>query len=66
MVASTWASIAHHLMGLPDLGPILVTVVVVLTLAWPARGEGTSERRAHPSADLGKGLLRALRDDTRR
>jgi hypothetical protein len=35
LAASTWASIGHHLGGLPDFGPILVIAVVVLILAWP-------------------------------
>ena len=26
LAVSTWASIAHHLMGLPDVGPLLVVV----------------------------------------
>ena len=34
---STWASIAHHLFGLPDFGPLMVVLTVTLSVIWPAR-----------------------------
>jgi hypothetical protein len=33
---STWASIGHHLMGLPDVGLLLVIGAMALVLARPA------------------------------
>ena len=33
----TWGSIAHHLWGLPDLGPVMAIVAVALMLATPLR-----------------------------
>ena len=35
MAMSTWGSIGHHLLGLPDLGPLMVAVAVAVVLTWP-------------------------------
>lgn len=35
LAVSTWASISHHLMGLPDVGPLLVIGTVAFILARP-------------------------------
>jgi hypothetical protein len=37
LAVSTWASIGHHLMGMPDVGPLLVIATVILVLVLPAR-----------------------------
>jgi hypothetical protein len=37
MAVSTWASIGHHLLGVPDMGLLLVIVSVFMTLGWPVR-----------------------------
>jgi hypothetical protein len=52
LAASTWASIGHHLGGLPDVGPILVIGVVALILAWPQgtrRTDGKLTPTTYPS-----------------
>jgi hypothetical protein len=36
LAISTWASIAHHLMGMPDIGPVLVIATVAFILVRPA------------------------------
>jgi hypothetical protein len=46
LAASTWASIGHHLMGLPDVGPLLVIGTVILILVLPAGRARTAEREA--------------------
>ena len=38
LAALTWGSIAHHLLGLPDLGPGIAALAVVFVLAWPRPG----------------------------
>jgi hypothetical protein len=35
LVTSTWTSIGHYLLGLPDIGLLAVGTVCALTLAWP-------------------------------
>lgn len=38
----TWGSIGYHLFELPDLGPLLAIVAVVVVLAWPEVGTEAS------------------------
>ena len=47
---STWASIGHYLMGLPDVGPLLVIGTVILILALPA-GRARSSQGAPSRSD---------------
>jgi hypothetical protein len=42
LTASTWASIAHHLFGMPDLVPLMALGAIAVVLAWP-----TKPMRAH-------------------
>ena len=44
LVALTWGSISHHLLGLPDLGPALAVVAVAIVLALPAAGAARARR----------------------
>ena len=44
--ASTWASIAHHFMGLPDVGPALVLVSIAMTLVIPTIRDHGLQRQA--------------------
>jgi hypothetical protein len=41
-VASVWASIAHHLTGLPDLTPLLASAAVVVVMGWTFRARTTA------------------------
>jgi len=50
LAVSTWASIGHHLVGLPDVGPLLVIGTVVLILALPA-GQTRSQRESPERTD---------------
>jgi hypothetical protein len=38
---STWASIGHHLLGLPDIGPALVIGTLAVILARPTGRMGS-------------------------
>ena len=44
LAALTWGSIAHHLLGLPDLGLGIAVVAVVLVLALPLPVAARSQR----------------------
>jgi hypothetical protein len=44
LAALTWGSIAHHLLGLPDLGPAMAVASVVLVMALPRPGAARSQR----------------------
>lgn len=44
---STWASIGHHLLGLPNVGPLLVLFASVMIVAWPS--SALRAFRAHPA-----------------
>ena len=46
LAVSTWASIAHHLAGLPDVGPILVLATMTFILVRPAKRGSLPERRS--------------------
>jgi hypothetical protein len=37
LAASTWASIAHHLFGMPDLVPLMAIAAVAVVFAWPTK-----------------------------
>jgi uncharacterized membrane protein YesL len=37
LAAATWASIAHHLFGMPDLVPLLAIGAMAAVLAWPTK-----------------------------
>jgi hypothetical protein len=37
MALSTWASIAHHLAGMPDIGPMLVLTAMTLIMVRPTK-----------------------------
>lgn len=50
LAVSTWASIGHHLVGLPDVGPLLVIGTVALVLARPA-GRTRSQAQTPNQAD---------------
>jgi hypothetical protein len=43
---STWASIAHHFWGLPDVGPALVLVTAAVTLVIPTIRDYGLQRQA--------------------
>ena len=42
---STWASIAHYLGGMPDVGPILVVATMAFIILRPARRVPVTDRR---------------------
>jgi hypothetical protein len=35
LATSTWTSIGHHLVGMPDVGLLAVATVCALTITWP-------------------------------
>jgi hypothetical protein len=37
LAASTWASIGHHLFGMPDLVPVMALGAVAVVMAWPIK-----------------------------
>lgn len=37
MAAATWASIGHHLFGMPDLVPLMALGAVAVVFAWPTK-----------------------------
>jgi hypothetical protein len=37
MAAATWASIGHHLFGMPDLVLLMAAGAVAVVLAWPTK-----------------------------
>lgn len=41
LAASTWASIAHHLFGMPDLVPLMAIAAVAVVFAWPTKRQPT-------------------------
>jgi hypothetical protein len=41
---ATWASIAHHMIGIPDVGPVAVVVSTAAILGWPLREQLRSRR----------------------
>jgi hypothetical protein len=45
VAVSTWASIAHHLAGMPDVGPILVVITMTFILVRPPRHAPVAESR---------------------
>jgi hypothetical protein len=49
LAALTWGSIAHHLLGLPDLGMGLAIVAVALVLALPESAAGTRRSSRSPA-----------------
>ena len=46
VAVSTWASIAHHLAGMPDVGPILAVAAMTFILLRPGRRDPTPDRRS--------------------
>jgi hypothetical protein len=49
LAVSTWASIAHHLAGMPDVGPILVLATMSFILVRPAKRGSLPEGRSSVS-----------------
>jgi hypothetical protein len=55
--AATWASIAHHLFGLPDVVPAATIIAAIGAVVWtfrsrirvPARGASAPQRHATAS-----------------
>jgi hypothetical protein len=35
LATSTWTSIGHHLLGMPDVGLLAVATVCAVTITWP-------------------------------
>jgi hypothetical protein len=35
LATSTWTSIGHHLLGMPDVGLLAVATVCAVTFTWP-------------------------------
>jgi hypothetical protein len=46
LAVSTWASIAHYLGGLPDVGPILVVATIAFIIVRPARRVAVIDERS--------------------
>lgn len=44
LAVSTWASIAHYLGGMPDVGPILVVATMAFIILRPARRVSVTDR----------------------
>lgn len=47
LAISTWASIAHYLAGVPDVGPLLVLGTVAFIMLRPTRRASAPERQAN-------------------
>ena len=45
LAVSTWASIAHYLGGMPDVGPILVVATMAFIMVRPATRVSATDRR---------------------
>ena len=45
LAVSTWASIAHYLGGMPDVGPILVVATMAFIMLRPAKRASVTDRR---------------------
>jgi len=54
LAALTWGSIAHHLLGLPDLGPGLAVAAVALVLVLPVPGAARARRPTTSPASIGE------------
>jgi len=46
LAVSTWASIAHYMGGVPDVGLILVVATMAFIILRPARRVSATDRRA--------------------
>lgn len=53
--ASTWASIAHHLFGFPDVGLALVTLTCFAVVMQHAHRQRTHGRAMQPALTLKSG-----------
>jgi hypothetical protein len=49
LAVSTWASIAHHLAGMPDVGLLLVLTTMTFIMVRPARRAPLATRRSNPA-----------------
>jgi len=49
LAVSTWASIAHHLAGMPDIGLLLVLTTMTFIMVRPARRAPLATRRSNPA-----------------
>ena len=49
LAVSTWASIAHHLGGMPDIGPMLVLTTMTFIMVRPTRRLFLTQRRSSPA-----------------
>lgn len=47
LAVSTWASIAHHLGGVPDVGLILVVTTMTFIMVRPTKRMSVAERRSN-------------------
>ena len=47
LAVSTWASIAHHLAGMPDVGLMLVIVTMTFIMVRPAKRVSLPARRSN-------------------
>jgi hypothetical protein len=47
LAVSTWASIGHHLAGMPDVGPLLVLGTVAFILLRPTSRASVREQRSN-------------------
>jgi hypothetical protein len=49
LAVSTWASIAHHLAGMPDIGLPLVLTTMTFIVVRPTRRTPITTRRSNPA-----------------
>ena len=47
LAISTWASIAHHLAGMPDMGPLLVLTGMTFIMVRPTKRVSLPARRSN-------------------
>ncbi|MEX0626508.1 MAG: hypothetical protein WD402_08185 [Chloroflexota bacterium] len=45
LAISTWAAIAHHLAGMPDVGLVLVIITMTFVMVRPSRHATVAESR---------------------
>ena len=49
LAISTWAAIAHYLVGLPDVGPVLALATMTFVMLRPARRGSVAPSRSNAS-----------------
>lgn len=47
LAVSTWTSIAHHLAGMPDIGPLLVLTTMTFIMVRPTKRAPLPGRRSN-------------------